>query len=90
MNQEEDINKNLELNKVYLGNCIEVMKTFPQNSIACCITDPPYNYEFIGHKWSDSEVQRRTERVKDSKTMVSQKYSLWKWACRRSEKCTMV
>lgn len=59
-----------ELNKIYLGDCIDVMKTFPKNSIACCITDPPYNYEFIGHKWSDSEVKRRTERVQDSSTMV--------------------
>lgn len=59
-----------EVNKVYQGDCIEVMKKFPENSIACCITDPPYNYEFIDHKWNDAEVKRRTERVKDSKTMV--------------------
>lgn len=59
-----------ELNKVYSGDCIDVMKKLPEESIACCITDSPYNYEFIGHKWSDSEVVRRTERVKDSKTMV--------------------
>lgn len=59
-----------ELNRVYSGDCIDVMKKFPEKSIACCITDPPYNYEFIGHKWNDSEVKRRTERVKDSKTMV--------------------
>ncbi len=64
------IETDFELNKVYTGDCIEVMATFPKNSIACCITDPPYNYEFIGHKWSDEEVKRRTGRVKDSKTMV--------------------
>ena len=45
-----------ELNKVYVGDCINVMKEFPEESMACCITDPPYNYEFIGHKWNDSEV----------------------------------
>lgn len=62
----------LEKNKIYSGDCIHVMKEFPTDSIACCITDPPYNYEFIGHKWDDSEVKRRTERVKDkdNKTMV--------------------
>ncbi|MFD2517599.1 DNA-methyltransferase [Salinimicrobium flavum] len=59
-----------EKNKVYSGDCIEVMSKMPRESIACCITDPPYNYEFIGHKWSDSEVKRRTSRIKDSKTMV--------------------
>ena len=59
-----------EVNKIYQGDCTEVLKDFPKDSIACCITDPPYNYEFIGHKWDDSEVKRRTERVKNSKTMV--------------------
>jgi len=60
----------IKTNNIYQGNCIEVLKGFPEGSIACCITDPPYNYEFIGHKWDDSEVKRRTERIKDSKTMV--------------------
>ncbi|MFN0201254.1 MAG: DNA-methyltransferase [Bacteroidia bacterium] len=60
----------LETNKIYQGDCIEVLQTFPTNSIACCITDPPYNYEFIGHKWDDKEVKRRIERVQNSKTMV--------------------
>lgn len=62
--------KQTKLNKVLHGDCIDIMRDLPTDSIACCITDPPYNYEFIGHKWSDSEVKRRTERVKDSKTMV--------------------
>lgn len=63
---------NLKINHIYEGDCIEKMKSFPENSIAACITDPPYNYEFIGHKWSNSEVVRRTERVKNgsSKTLV--------------------
>lgn len=32
----------LEKNKIYLGNCIDVLKTFPDKSINCCITSPPY------------------------------------------------
>lgn len=60
----------IKTNSIYHGDCIEVLQEFPEGSIACCITDPPYNYEFIGHKWDDSEVKRRTERIKDSKTMV--------------------
>ncbi|MGK7883006.1 MAG: site-specific DNA-methyltransferase, partial [Crocosphaera sp.] len=44
----------------------------PDNYVSACITDPPYNYEFIGHKWDNSEIQRRMERVnnKNSKTLV--------------------
>ncbi|MFS8120094.1 MAG: DNA-methyltransferase, partial [Microcoleus sp.] len=40
--------------------------------VSACITDPPYNYEFIGHKWDDSEIQRRMERInsKENKTLV--------------------
>jgi site-specific DNA-methyltransferase (adenine-specific) len=60
----------MKVNTIYKGNCVDILKEFEKDSIACCITDPPYNYEFIGHKWDDDEVKRRTERVKDSKTLV--------------------
>jgi site-specific DNA-methyltransferase (adenine-specific) len=60
----------LEKNIVYSGDCIKILSEYQSDSIACCITDPPYNYEFIGHKWDDDEAKRRTERVKNSKTMV--------------------
>ena len=58
------------INKVLLGDCRDVMKKLPDNSISVCITDPPYNYEFIGHKWDESEIQRRKDRVKDSKSTL--------------------
>lgn len=29
-------------NKLYNGDCLEVMKTIPDNSIDCIVTDPPY------------------------------------------------
>lgn len=60
------------LNEVLIGDCREVMKSLPENYVSACITDPPYNYEFIGHKWNDSEIQRRMERInsKESKTLV--------------------
>ena len=55
---------------LYSGDCIEIMSQIPDNSIAGCITDPPYNYEFIGRNWDAKEIQRRTQRVKDSSTLV--------------------
>jgi len=60
----------LEINKILHGDCTIELKKLPSNSIDTCITDPPYNYEFIGHKWNAEEIQRRTERVKNSKTLV--------------------
>lgn len=32
----------MELNKVYLGNAIEIVKTFPNESINCVVCSPPY------------------------------------------------
>ncbi len=32
----------LDVNKIYLGNCIDVLKSFPSESVNCCITSPPY------------------------------------------------
>lgn len=59
-------------NKLILGDCREAMLALPDNLISACITDPPYNYEFVGHKWDDGEIQRRKERVasSESKTLV--------------------
>jgi len=32
----------METNKIYQGDCIEVMKTLPENSIDLIVTSPPY------------------------------------------------
>ncbi len=34
--------KKLDLNKIYKGNCLDVLKTFPDESVDMCITSPPY------------------------------------------------
>jgi len=57
-------------NKIINGDCREVLKDYPDDYFAACITDPPYNYEFIGHKWNENEIKRRTDRVKESNTLV--------------------
>ena len=56
--------------KVFLGDCREALKRFPENSVAACITDPPYNYEFIGRDWNADEIERRVARVRNSSTLV--------------------
>ena len=57
-------------NQILLGDCRYILKNFDKNSISACITDPPYNYEFIGKDWDAQEVQRRLSNVKESKTLV--------------------
>ena len=29
-------------NKIYCGDALEVLKTFPDDSVHCCVTSPPY------------------------------------------------
>ena len=64
--------KNIEKlkNTIILGDCIEELKSVPDNSIDSCITDPPYNYEFIGQDWNEEEIERRTSRIQNSNTLV--------------------
>lgn len=38
-------------NKIFLGDCLDVLKDFPDNSIDSVITDPPYGISFMGKKW---------------------------------------
>jgi DNA modification methylase len=37
--------------KLYLGNCLDVLKTLPDNSVDSVVTDPPYGLSFMGKKW---------------------------------------
>lgn len=50
-------------NQIIHGDAKEVLAQIPKQSISGCITDPPYNYEFIGHKWNTDEIERRMERA---------------------------
>ena len=57
-------------NKIININCVDGMKNIPDDYIASCITDPPYNYEFIGHNWDNEEIKRRKERVRESSSTL--------------------
>ena len=39
------------INKVVCGDCIEIMKDIPDNSVDTVITDPPYALGFMGKAW---------------------------------------
>lgn len=39
------------MNELILGDCLEVMKTFPDNHFTGIVTDPPYGLKFKGKKW---------------------------------------
>lgn len=36
---------------LYLGDCKEIMRDIPDNSVDSIVTDPPYGLSFMGKKW---------------------------------------
>ena len=42
--------------RVFLGDCREVLRTLPDNSVDSIVTDPPYELGFMGKKWDNSGV----------------------------------
>ncbi len=36
---------------LYCGDCLEVLRTLPDNSVDSVVTDPPYGLSFMGKKW---------------------------------------
>jgi site-specific DNA-methyltransferase (adenine-specific) len=56
--------------RLILGDAKDVLSGFPKESVAACITDPPYNYEFVGHKWNTAEIKRRTQRASSPNSKI--------------------
>lgn len=46
--------KELPINQVLEGDCLEIMRGFPDKSIELCLCDPPYGIEYEGG-FPDSE-----------------------------------
>ena len=45
-----------DLVTLFHGDCREVLKTLPDNSVDSIVTDPPYELGFMGKKWDNSGV----------------------------------
>lgn len=60
------------INRILQGDCRNLMRDLDDESISACITDPPYNYEIIGHDWDDVEAKRRISNssLNGSSTLV--------------------
>ena len=54
-------NEMLELNKLHLWDCLEVMKTLPENSVDSIVTDPPYELWFMGKSWDNTGIANNKE-----------------------------
>lgn len=46
----------MELNKVYLADNLELLKTMPNNYFSSIVTDPPYEIGFMNRKWDGTGI----------------------------------
>ena len=46
---------------IYQGDCLEVMKTLPSESIDSIVTDPPYELGFMGKEWDNTRIANSVE-----------------------------
>lgn len=55
----------MEKNIILEGDCLEVMKTFPDNSVDSIVTDPPYELGFMGKSWDNTGIANNKEMWKE-------------------------
>lgn len=46
--------------ELYLGDCLDILPTLPDESVTACITDPPYPRKYIHLYW---EIARELKRI---------------------------
>lgn len=49
----------MKQHRVLIGDCIESMRTLPDNSIDSVVTDPPYGIRFMGKSWDGQDIEAR-------------------------------
>lgn len=59
----KDSNAESTLNyKIYNQDCTKELKTLPDNSIDCIITDPPYFIDGMGSEWNDTNLKAKASK----------------------------
>jgi len=57
----------MDLNKIYQGDSLDILKTFPDESINCCVTSPPYwglrNYQVEGQLGLEETPEEYVEKM---------------------------
>lgn len=51
----------LDINRIYQGDCLEVLKDIDDNSIDAIVTDPPYELGFMGKSWDSTGIANNVE-----------------------------
>lgn len=75
----------METNKIYQGDCIEILKTFPNNCIDCVVTSPPYwgcrDYQVEGQIGLEEHPQEYINKIvavmKELKRVIKPTGTIW-------------
>lgn len=75
----------MQINKIYNGDCLDVLRTFEDNSINCCITSPPYwglrDYGVDGQlgleKTPEEYVAKLVEILREVRRVLKDDGTLW-------------
>ena len=59
----------LEINKIIQGDCIEVMKTFPNNCVDLILTDPPQG-DNVGYGWNNKKIKNNENPLINCSALV--------------------
>jgi len=51
--------------QIVCGDCLEIMKEIPDNSIDSIVTDPPYEIGFMGKTWDNSGIAYNVDMWKE-------------------------
>ena len=49
----------MEVNEIYLMNCLDGMKKLPENSVDMVCTDPPYFLDGLGDDWNKEKLDKK-------------------------------
>jgi len=66
----------IELDKVYHGDCIEIMKQLPDECVDLIFADPPFNIGVRYDKWKDN--LKYEEYLQWSESWLKEAYRLLK------------
>ena len=56
--------------RLYLGDCIEVMREMDADSVDAVVCDPPYGIGFMGKAWDAAAITERVERDNASRATL--------------------
>ncbi|AYD81575.1 DNA methyltransferase [Arthrobacter phage KBurrousTX] len=51
------------------GDCVDVLKQLPDNSVDAVVTDPPYGIRFMGKAWDGEDIEEMTAKRRASAPM---------------------